>query len=330
MKLLTLLLCLIFLNLKCFGEEKRLLIIGDSIASSDSIQPNRDGWGSYIQNYLLDAIEVNNHATRGKSSKTYLISGIWNTVKFYNPKMDFTIISFGHNDDSTEFWGTDPNTEFKENLELYIDEVIERGGVPILMTPLIKHIFIDGNVDDSHLLEYSSAIKDVATERDVWLIDLRQFSIDVFNSLGEQASADLMDFDGLHLSRKGANYFAGLIAIALPEELKQYQVHADFKLLFNPELKENQNWLKSAWLGWVNTTHSPWFLHAEHGWIYSTSTGSDSVWTWSEDFGWSWSDSATYPWIWVDELGIWMYYLVDSKDPRWFYNSQKQAWEARF
>ncbi|MBC7817530.1 MAG: rhamnogalacturonan acetylesterase, partial [Planctomycetaceae bacterium] len=169
--------------------------------------------------------KVSNHAQSGRSSKSFLREGRWEPV--LREKPDFVFIQFGHNDqpgkgDRT----TDPNGDFQDNLRKYIDEARAVGIQPVLVTPVARRIFVDGKATTT-LTPYADAMKTVAAEKKVPLVDLHAASFQLFDELGEEASADFSASasDRTHFSRKGAREIGRLVVSRLSLDVPALRVY---------------------------------------------------------------------------------------------------------
>lgn len=207
----------------------KIAMIGDSTMASYSKppedRPSLTGWGQVFELSFNDQVKVSNHAQSGRSSKSFLREGRWEPV--LREKPDFVFIQFGHNDqpgkgDRT----TDPNGDFQANLRKYIDDARAVGSQPVLVTPVARRIFDNGKAVTT-LTPYADAMKKVAAERKVPLVDLHAASFDLFNKLGDAASADLSASvsDRTHFSRKGATEIAKLVANRLPQDVPALRVY---------------------------------------------------------------------------------------------------------
>jgi pectinesterase len=132
------------LVLTSFTQDKvtTIFIIGDSTAAKKDLSkgsPER-GWGMALQQYFDEAyIKVDNHAVNGRSSKSFIDEGRWDKVLALIKPGDYVIIQFGHNDEKAQpERHTDPGSTFDYNLSRYIRETRERGGIPIVMNPVVR------------------------------------------------------------------------------------------------------------------------------------------------------------------------------------------------
>lgn len=200
------------------NQPLRLVIVGDSTVCNWPENDPRRGWGMYIQDYFNKEIQVINLARSGRSTKTFIQQGLW--AKALQEKPAYVLIQFGHNDshapDRPE--STDANTTYKEYLRQYIDESRAIGARPVLVTPMCRRNFEpDGKVKDA-LLPYANAMKEVATEKHVPLVDLNTASARLFDKLGPAESDKLANTpsDHTHFNEKGAKEMAALIMKELP------------------------------------------------------------------------------------------------------------------
>ena len=238
-----------------------IFIIGDSTAAKKDLStgsPER-GWGMALQCYFDSAyIRVDNHAVNGRSSKSFIDEGRWDKVLSAMKPGDYIIIQFGHNDEKPAVERhTDPGSTFDYNLAKFVRETRERGGIPILMNPVVRRnfaqkplkndddeklrntTFADGSklVEGDSLIDthglYKVAPRDVARRMNCHFIDANQITHDLEQSLGVEGSKKLHMWykpgeepslpqgrqDNTHYNIYGAQVVAKLLAEALIEEI---------------------------------------------------------------------------------------------------------------
>lgn len=200
------------------AEPIGIVIIGDSTVCEYPVESPARGWGHYIQAAFNDDVAVVNLAASGRSTKTFISEGRWQKTLDLKPR--FILIQFGHNDshDPSKPEATDAATTYKDFLRRYIDDARNIGATPILVTPMCRRIFDGPKLKDA-LLPYSDAMKEVAAEKKVALVDLHAASHDYFESLGEAGSAELANKAGdqTHFNEKGAKAMAALVLKQLPD-----------------------------------------------------------------------------------------------------------------
>jgi len=205
----------------------KVAVLGDStVAEYPDTHVNR-GWGHYLQSWFNDSLVVTNVALSGRSTKSFITGGYWEETKALKP--DVVLIQFGHNDShtKTEPKATDAATDFRDYLRTYIDETRAMNALPVLITPMHRRNFnTDGTLNDI-LKPYAEAMKIVAAEEKVPLVDLHTMSGQLFSQLGNAGSADLCSLpsDRTHFAPKGARVMAELVMKELPQALPVLREH---------------------------------------------------------------------------------------------------------
>lgn len=199
-------------------------LAGDSTCEipEESLYP-RNGWGMWLGSYLSDNIKVNNCAKAARSTKTFISEGRLDSIMSSIKKGDYLFVQFGHNDSMT---GTDRATtvsEYKENLKTFISRAREKEAQPVLLTSIRLCIFENGEVKADSVDNYRNAMKEVAAEMNVPLIDVGEIERAYMNEIGESESQKLYMVSGAaegytgttdttHLCVAGAKKVANLIA----------------------------------------------------------------------------------------------------------------------
>jgi lysophospholipase L1-like esterase len=172
-----------------------IFMAGDSTMANKPLtppQPER-GWGQILPLYFKEEVVIKNLAVNGRSSKSFREEGRWQLMLDQIRSGDYVIIQFGHNDEKKE----DPKryTEafgsFKQNLERYIREVREKQANPVLATPVVRRSFTNNNeLRDTHG-DYPVAVRQVAAEQKVPLLDLQKHTAELVLKLGPELSKKL-------------------------------------------------------------------------------------------------------------------------------------------
>jgi pectinesterase len=197
----------------------RIVLVGDSTVTDES------GWGYGFKRLLLPEVDCVNVAAGGRSSKSFRDEKRWEPALAL--KGDYYLIQFGHNDQPGKGpeRETDPATSFPANMARYVDEVRAIGATPVLITSLTRRNFDPANPTRilSTLTPYVAAVKQVATAKNVPLIDLHTRSIELCEQLGPDHTRrfNLTDKNGktdtTHLSPETSGAFAILVAQDLAE-----------------------------------------------------------------------------------------------------------------
>ena len=194
--------------------------IGDSTMANKSEGSTERGWGMLLP-WFVDASKaaVSNHAVNGRSTLSFIKEGRWDTVCSALKEGDFVLIQFGHNDEKTDgSLHTDPQTTFKQYLTRFINDTRSKGATPVLLTPIVRRIFgSDGNIESEHVA-YAEAMRELASELCVQLIDMETLSSQYENVAGVEGSRALHEYfpgkeiDNTHLCQFGAYITARCVA----------------------------------------------------------------------------------------------------------------------
>jgi lysophospholipase L1-like esterase len=171
-----------------------VFIAGDSTAAAK--QPDKrpeTGWGEMLeQHFTPGKVRVDNRAMNGRSTKTFIGEGRWQSIVDDLKRGDYVFIQFGHNDESKEKGDRyTPPDDYRKNLTRFVDEVRAKGGNPVLLTPVMRRRFDkDGKFHDTHG-EYPDIVRSVAKEQNVPLIDMHRMSEAVIVRYGVDHSGKL-------------------------------------------------------------------------------------------------------------------------------------------
>lgn len=137
-------------------------------------------------------------------------------------KPAYVLIQFGHNDQPGKGpeRETDPTTTYREYLVRYVEQARQAGARPILVTSMVRRTFTPDGKIKADLDPYVDAMKGVAAEHKVPLVDLHARSRELVERLGPEKALAFGPphpklagkFDGTHLSVKGAEAIAPLVA----------------------------------------------------------------------------------------------------------------------
>jgi lysophospholipase L1-like esterase len=209
---------------KSSGPSKLTIgIIGDSTVCDYPAEHACRGWGQFIGEHFKDGVRVVNLAASGRSTKTFIAEGRWKRTLAEKP--DVVLIQFGHNDSHAKERpeATDAATDYRHFLRRYVDESRAASAIPIFVTPMYRRTFdADGKLTDI-LQPYADAMKAVAAEKKVALIDLHTSSGELFRRLGKEHCPELANAptDFTHFNENGARAMAKLVMKDLPAAAPQ-------------------------------------------------------------------------------------------------------------
>ncbi len=173
-----------------------LYLVGDStMADKPKDVPNPEtGWGQALPRWLRpDAVRVRNHAVNGRSTKSFIGEGRWARVVAALRAGDYVIIQFAHNDqkeaDPTRYAA--PRGAFQDNLRRFVREARAHRATPILATPVVRRRWSDnGKLVETHG-EYPAALREVAEEERVPLLELNRLTAQLERDHGVEGSKRL-------------------------------------------------------------------------------------------------------------------------------------------
>lgn len=223
------------------AQPVRIFLIGDSTCATKNLEkqnPER-GWGHLFPTLFDEEVVIVNHATNGRSTKSFRDEGRWDAVLGKLHAGDYVFIQFGHNDqkssDTTRYASPEA---YAANLRRYVRETREKGAVPVLLTPIVRRHFVDGVLTDTHGA-YPDAVRRVAAEERVTLLDLEPRTRAWVAALGDEASKACFMWvaagtcplhpdgrqDDTHLNVRGARAVARMVADCLRGRIPELERH---------------------------------------------------------------------------------------------------------
>lgn len=201
-------------------RSRTLYIAGDSTAAQKYADAAPEtGWGMALPFLLQRRMKVANHAVNGRSSKSFVDEGRLEVILSSIRPGDLLIVQFAHNDekatDPSRY--TDPWTTYQEYLRRYVEGARARGARPVLATAVERRRFdADGRAVPSHG-EYPAAMRALAEEEQVALLDIQALSLALWQELGAEETKTYFNWtateqDNTHFNPPGAIAVARLLA----------------------------------------------------------------------------------------------------------------------
>lgn len=229
-------------------KQRTLYIAGDSTAAQKYADAAPEtGWGTALPFFLRKDVVVSNQAVNGRSSKSFVDEGRLDAVLGTIRPHDLLVVQFAHNDeksgDPTRY--TEPWTTYQEHLRLYIEGARAHGARPVLATPVERRRFdADGNAVPTHG-DYPAAMRALAAEEGVALLDIEALSLALWQRLGVEATKTYFNWtdteqDNTHFNPPGAIAVARLVA----QELLRTRV------LARPDVIRLHEEIPTSWITW--------------------------------------------------------------------------------
>jgi lysophospholipase L1-like esterase len=165
-------------------DEPVLYLAGDSTVVDQYYEPWA-AWGQMLPRFFLPGIVVANHAESGETTRAFVgehrLAKIMTTMK----PGDYLFIQFAHNDMKP---GAVSLNDYKKLLTDYIAQTRAKGATPVLVTPMNRRTFDDDGKITNSFGPYPDAVREVAAEEKVALIDLNAMSQTLFEAMGPEGT----------------------------------------------------------------------------------------------------------------------------------------------
>ena len=172
------------------ADVPTLYLAGDSTVT-DQPQAPAASWGQMLPRFFAPEVSIANHAESGETLKSFVTELRLDKLLANLRSGDWVMIQFGHNDQKSQWPQTyaEAATTYRSWLRVYLAEVRRRGATPILVTsPERRHVDAAGHIVNSHG-DYPAAVRDVAREEGVALVDLNDMSRRFYEALGPELAA---------------------------------------------------------------------------------------------------------------------------------------------
>jgi lysophospholipase L1-like esterase len=200
-------------------DAPTLYLAGDSTVTDQPDAPSAS-WGQMLPRFFAPQIAVANHAESGETLKSFVTEQRLDKLLAGLRAGDWVMIQFGHNDQKSQWPQTyaEAATTYRSWLRVYLAEVRRRGATPLLVTsPERRNFDAQGRIVSS-LADYPQAVRDVAREDGVALVDLNDMSRRFYEALGpERAALAFADQgrDRTHHNEYGAYSLARMVIAGL-------------------------------------------------------------------------------------------------------------------
>ncbi len=202
------------------SEVPVVFLAGDSTVTDQSCEiPYNPGtcyssWGQALTFYVGQCAAVDNQAHCGLSTETFRNEGHFDIVERAIRPGDYCLFQFGHNDQKLPHLQAE--TGYRDNLLRFLEEIRQKGGIPVLVTPLGRNTWKEDGSYNDLLWEHTEAVKRIGRETDTPVINLHEFSVNFYLKNGKVKSRDYFHpADATHTNEYGAYLFAGVIADGL-------------------------------------------------------------------------------------------------------------------
>ena len=166
------------------NDPVTVYLAGNSTVVDQAAEPWA-AWGQMIPRFFRPgSVVIANHAESGETLKAFIgehrLAKVLTTLK----RGDYLFVEFAHNDQKAGSSHVEPYTTYKDYLGKFIDEARSRGATPVLVTSMHRRSFDSAGHIVNTLGDYPAAMRQLAEERHVDLIDLNAMSQQFYEALG--------------------------------------------------------------------------------------------------------------------------------------------------
>jgi len=162
---------------------KTIYFTGDSTVVDAQYEPWAS-WGQMLPCFFVPGeVVIANYAESGETLKAFedrhRIDKILNKIK----PADYLFIQFGHNDQKS---GNSTKSGYRKRLKAWVLKARELGAIPVLVTSMNRRVFDENNKIVNTLDDFPFAVREIAKEENIYLIDLNALSKTLFEAMGPE------------------------------------------------------------------------------------------------------------------------------------------------
>lgn len=146
------------------------------------------GWGQMIPRFFTDKIAIANYAESGESASSFISAGRLKKILTKIKPSDYVFVEFGHNDQKQKGPNDGAWASYTTNMKKFITETRAKGGIPVLVTSMHRRSFDTSGFVINTLGEYPDAVRKLASDEQVALIDLNVMSKILYEAWGPTES----------------------------------------------------------------------------------------------------------------------------------------------
>jgi len=166
-----------------------IYLAGNSTVVDQEYEPWAS-WGQMFPRFLKPEIVVANYAESGETLKAFRRENRLKKVLSLMKSGDYLFIEFAHNDQKPGGNHVEPYTTYLDELRYFIKSAKEKGAQTVLVTSTNRRKFDENGKIVNTLEEYPAAMRQLATEENIPLVDLNAMSKLLYESLGVEGSKE--------------------------------------------------------------------------------------------------------------------------------------------
>ena len=194
--------CVCALEIARADDVPTVFVMGDSTVCDQPREP-WNSWGQMLTRFLKPGVAVANYAESGESLRSSLGAKRLDKVLSVMRPGDYLFIQFGHPDMKEKGEGVGAFTSYTAELKKFVSGARSKGGRPVLITSMNRKCFDSSGKSVNTLKDYPDAVRALAKEMNVPLIDLNAMSKTLYEAIGK-ANIDKAFVDGTHHNAYGS------------------------------------------------------------------------------------------------------------------------------
>jgi lysophospholipase L1-like esterase len=179
--------CVAAIEIQKADELPTIFLAGNSTVTDQENEPWAS-WGQMFPNFLKPEVVVANYAESGETLLAFKRENRLQKILSQMKAGDYLFMEFAHNDQKPGGNHLDAMTTYKDELRYYIAEARKKGGRPVLVTSTNRRRFDENEKIINTLEEFPEAMRQLAKEQNIPLIDLNAMSQTLYETLGVENS----------------------------------------------------------------------------------------------------------------------------------------------
>jgi lysophospholipase L1-like esterase len=179
--------CVAAIEIQKADKLPTIFLAGNSTVTDQENEPWAS-WGQMFPNFLKSEVVVANYAESGETLLAFKRENRLQKILSQMKTGDYLLMEFAHNDQKPGGNHLDAMTTYKDELRYYIAEARKKGGKPVLVTSTNRRRFDENGKIINTLEEFPEAMRQLAKEETIPLIDLNAMSKAFYEALGLENS----------------------------------------------------------------------------------------------------------------------------------------------
>ena len=169
------------------NDEPVIFLAGNSTVTDQDNEPWAS-WGQMLPAFLNPNVTVANHAQSGLTLISFKYQNRLKKIVSVMKPGDYLFIEFTHNDQKPGKCHVEPYTTYQDELRYFANEAKKKGGIPVFVTSTNRRRFDEQGHLKNTLDDYPDAMRQLAKEEGIMLIDLTARTKELYEALGVEAS----------------------------------------------------------------------------------------------------------------------------------------------